>query len=154
VAVDPRLSALYKDSTTLVGIDTQKEDLVKWVEDEEKQLKVMSIVGFGGLGKTTLANEVYHEVKGHFNSKAFVPVSQKPDIPRLLSSVCSKLGLSSYSHASEVQDLIDTLREYLHDKRYSFLLICSNEYFIGKTGNLAALPLNLTSCSQISMRAN
>ncbi|KXG24189.1 putative disease resistance RPP13-like protein 3 [Sorghum bicolor] len=122
VAVDPRLTALYTDSTTLVGIGTQKEELVKWVEDEEKQLKVMSIVGFGGLGKTTLANEVYHDVEGHFNSKAFVPVSQKPDISRLLNSVCSKLGLSSYSHACEVQDLIDNLREYLHDKRYLIVL--------------------------------
>jgi disease resistance protein RPM1 len=159
VAVDPRLYALYKDSTTLVGIDTQKEDLVKWVEDEEKQLKVMSIVGFGGLGKTTLANEVYHEVKGHFNSNAFVPVSQKPDVPRLLSSVCSKLGLSAYSHACEVEELIGTLREYLHDKRYSFFLICTNEYFNGNKFNLnrqltLPLQLNLTPSSQLSMRAN
>ncbi|KXG24190.1 putative disease resistance RPP13-like protein 3 isoform X2 [Sorghum bicolor] len=122
VAVDPRLTALYTDSTTLVGIGTQKEELVKWVEDEEKQLKVMSIVGFGGLGKTTLANEVYHDVEGHFNSKAFVPVSQKPDVPRLLSSVCSKLGVLQSSHACEVQELIDTLREYLCDKRYLIVL--------------------------------
>lgn len=92
VVVDPRLSALYKDSTTLVGLENQKEELVRWIMDEEQQLKVMSIVGFGGLGKTTLANEVYREVKGHFNCKAFVSVSQKPDVPKLLSSVLSKLG--------------------------------------------------------------
>jgi Cdc6-like AAA superfamily ATPase len=124
VVVDPRLTALYKDSTTLVGIDNQKEELVRWVEGEEKQLKVMSIVGFGGLGKTTLANEVYHKVRGHFNrNAAFVPVSQKPDVPRLLSKVCSKLGLSPSSHACDVQELIDTLRQHLNDKRYSFVLI-------------------------------
>lgn len=122
VDVDPRLSALYKDSTSLVGIDTQKEDLVKWAEDEDKQLKVMPIVGFGGLGKTTLANEVYLEVKGKFNDSAFVPVSQKPDVPRLLSNVCSKLELPQSSQAFEVQELIDTLREYLLDKRYFIVL--------------------------------
>ncbi|CAD6260976.1 unnamed protein product [Miscanthus lutarioriparius] len=121
VAFDPRLSALYKDSTTLVGIDTQKEDLVKWVEDEEKQLKVMSIVGFGGLGKTTLANEVYREVKEHFNCKAFVSVSQKPDVSKLLSTVLSKLVLSP-PQPCEVQEVIDNLRDYLEDKRYFIIL--------------------------------
>nr|CAB3479658.1 unnamed protein product [Digitaria exilis] len=60
-SIDPRLSALYKESTNLVGIDKQKEHLVKLIGDEGQQLKVVSIVGFGGLGKTTLANEVYVE---------------------------------------------------------------------------------------------
>jgi predicted ATPase len=140
VVVDPRLSALYKDSTTLVGIDTQKDELVKWVEDDEKQLMVMTIVGFGGLGKTTLANVVYHEVKGQFNSRAFVLVSQKPGVPMLLLSLCSKLGVSPSSHACEVHDLIDTLREYLRDKRYhSFLYVAMNILLITSltfTGNL------------------
>lgn len=122
MVVDPRLTALYKDPTTLVGIDTQKEELIKWVEDEEEQLKVMPIVGFGGLGKTTLANEVYREVKGHFNSEAFVSISQKPDVPWLLSSVHSKLRLHP-PHPCDVKELIDNLREYLQDKRYSFVLI-------------------------------
>jgi putative protein kinase ArgK-like GTPase of G3E family len=71
ISVDPRLSALYKESTNLVGIQKQKEDLVKWVMEEEQQLKVMSIVGSGGLGKTTLANEVYREVRDQFNFNIF-----------------------------------------------------------------------------------
>jgi hypothetical protein len=127
IFVDPRLSALYKESTNLVGIHKQKEDLVKWVTDEGQQLKVMSIVGFGGLGKTTLANEVYHEVGGQFNCIIFVSISQKPDMTRLLNGILShQLHLPPPSYSCDVKDLIDILGGYLQDKRYIFMFIWRN----------------------------
>lgn len=118
-SIDPRLSALYKESSNLVGIDKQKEHLVKLIRDEGQQLKVVSIVGFGGLGKTTLANEVYREVKGQFSCNIFVSISQNPDMTKLLSGVLSQqLHLSPPSYACEVKDLIDMLGVYLQEKRY------------------------------------
>lgn len=124
ISIDPRLSAIYKESSSLVGIEKQKEGLVKWVMDEGKQLKVASIVGFGGLGKTTLANEVYREVTGHFNCSLFMSISQKPDMTRLLSGVISKLKLQlPSSFACDVNDLINIIVEYLRDKRYAPIII-------------------------------
>lgn len=118
VAVDPRLSAIYKESASLVGIDAQKSELVNWALDNKgQQLKVMAIVGFGGLGKTTLANEAYREVGGKFDCKAFVSVSQKPEMIGLFNSLLSQLGLGTYSHACQLQDPINKLRGHLHDKR-------------------------------------
>jgi len=117
VAVDPRLSVIYKDSASLVGIDAQKNELVNWAMDKGQQLKVMAIVGFGGLGKTTLANEVYREVGGKFDSKAFVSVSQKPEMIGLFNSLLSQLGLGPYPHACQLQDPINKLREHLQNKR-------------------------------------
>ncbi|CAL5009172.1 unnamed protein product [Urochloa decumbens] len=126
VAVDPRLSAIYKESASLVGIDAQKIELINWAMDKEQQLKVMAIVGFGGLGKTTLANEVYREVGGKFDCKAFVSVSQKPEMIGLFNSLLSQLGLATYSHACQLQDPINTLREHLQNKS-----VCSFcRYFI------------------------
>ena len=46
VVVHPRMSAPYKESASLVGIDAQKDKLVSWAMDEVKQLKFMAIVGF------------------------------------------------------------------------------------------------------------
>ncbi|CAO2190152.1 unnamed protein product [Urochloa humidicola] len=118
VAVDPRLSAIYKESASLVGIDAKKDELVNWTMDKEQQLKVMAIVGFGGLGKTTLANEVYRQVGGKFDCKAFVSVSHKPHMLGLFNSLLSQLGLGTYSHACQLQDPINKLRGHLQDKRY------------------------------------
>ena len=117
VAVDARLSAIYKESASLVGIDAQKNELVNWAMDKAQQLKVMAIVGFGGLVKTTLANEVYREVGGKFDCQPFVPVPQKPEMLGLFNSLLSQLGLGTYSHACQLQDPINKLRGHLQDKR-------------------------------------
>ncbi|KAF0905719.1 hypothetical protein E2562_008797 [Oryza meyeriana var. granulata] len=59
-SVDPRLAALFAEENHLVGIDGPRDELVNWLDAESRSMKhrkVLSIVGFGGLGKTTLANE-------------------------------------------------------------------------------------------------
>uniref|UniRef100_A0ACD6AR65 Uncharacterized protein n=1 Tax=Avena sativa TaxID=4498 RepID=A0ACD6AR65_AVESA len=122
VVVDPRISAIYKEAAGLVGIDGPREELVSLLLDSQQKLKVVSIVGFGGLGKTTLAKQVYDKIGGQFNCKAFVSVSQRPDLKSLLIGLQHKLGMGESFHAHEVQDIIDHLREYLEHKRY-FILV-------------------------------
>lgn len=122
-AVDPRLPELYKEAANLVGVDGPRDDLFRWVMDEKKQLKGVAIVGFGGLGKTTLANEVYRRVKDQFDCHAIVSVSQRPDMPRLLNSIRSKLGQQVSSCLCDVKELIDDVREYLQNKRYFHVIL-------------------------------
>ncbi|CAM0947994.1 unnamed protein product [Alopecurus aequalis] len=122
VAIDPRTSAIYKEAAGLVGIDSPRKELVSLLMDSQKRLKVVSIVGFGGLGKTTLDKQVYDQIGGQFNCKAFVSVSQRPDVKNLLISLQRKLGMGESSDAHEPQDIIDSLREYLKHKRY-FILV-------------------------------
>ena len=126
VPVDPRMSAIYKDAAGLVGIDGPKKDLLCWLTDTHENLKVVSIVGFGGLGKTTLAKQVYDEIGGQFSCKAFVSVSQRPDMTRLLRGLQLKLGMEESSPNWEVQDIIGLLKEHLTHNRYSL----SSIYFI------------------------
>lgn len=92
VAIDPRVSALYTDATNLVGIKGHVEELIKWLMDGNKKLKVVSIVGIGGISKTTLANQVYCKLDGQFDCKAIVSVSQKPDIKNLLNNILLEFG--------------------------------------------------------------
>ncbi|VAH97117.1 unnamed protein product [Triticum turgidum subsp. durum] len=93
-AVDPRLQAIFADEAHLVGVDGPRDDLAKWMLEENnssKHCKVLSILGFGGLGKTTLANEVYRKIQGNFHCKAFVSVSQKPDVKKIIKDVISQV---------------------------------------------------------------
>nr|USU81738.1 BSR [Brachypodium sp.] len=124
VAMDPRVKALYEKAVNLVGMEGPKNEIVDWLIDEEKQLKVVSIVGFGGLGKTTLANAVYATLKGKYDYDyfAFVPVSQKPNIPNLLRTLLSQLGGTPFPHDCELNILLDDLREHLQNKRYLIII--------------------------------
>ncbi|KAM3280335.1 hypothetical protein ACQJBY_047238 [Aegilops geniculata] len=125
-AMDPRLCALFVEEAQLVGVEGPRDDLAKWMLKEEnsstKDRKVLSIVGFGGLGKTTLANEIYRKIQGHFDCRAFVSVSQKPVIKKIIKDVIYKLPCSNgFIKDIDIWDemtSIAKLRELLQDKRY------------------------------------
>nr|TKW00377.1 hypothetical protein SEVIR_8G104900v2 [Setaria viridis] len=85
---------------------------------------VVSIVGIGGLGKTTLANSVYQRLKGGFQCHAFVSVSLKPGIKKIFSSILRQVSNKEYQNAEAWNhtELIDEIRSILERKRY-FIVI-------------------------------
>jgi hypothetical protein len=127
-AIDPRLPSLYVEPDGLVGIDQPRDELIGLLMEEEgasvQQLKVISIVGPGGLGKTTLANEVYHTLEGQFQCRAFVSLSQQPDVKKILRNIFSQVSLQELFNMEmwDEEKLINTIREFLKNKRY-FIVI-------------------------------
>jgi len=120
--VDPRIQAMFEDAKRLVGIDGPRDEITQWLMEEgdtSEQLKVVSIVGFGGLGKTTLANQVYSKIKSEFQCTAFVSVSRSPDMPKILKDMLSGLGHRNMDMADDINKLITILSEHLADKRYA-----------------------------------
>ncbi|WVZ49354.1 hypothetical protein U9M48_000721 [Paspalum notatum var. saurae] len=107
----------------LVGIDSSMEKLGEWlIGDEEPQLRVMSIVGLGGIGKTSLAKELYYKHGWRFGRRAFVRTSQKPDIRGLLTSILLQVRPHQLPNDIELGNLADTVSSYLQHKKY-FIII-------------------------------
>uniref|UniRef100_A0A0D9XQN1 AAA+ ATPase domain-containing protein n=1 Tax=Leersia perrieri TaxID=77586 RepID=A0A0D9XQN1_9ORYZ len=122
--IDPRLPALYVEVEKLVGIEGPSKEIIERLIGEEprRQRRVVSIVGAGGSGKTTLAKQVYEKIKGQFSCAAFVSVSQKPNINNLMRELLSRIGsgcgASGETELYSDQQLIDKLRACLEKERY------------------------------------
>nr|UBY07038.1 NBS-LRR disease resistance protein [Dasypyrum villosum] len=128
-AIDPRLRALYIEAAELVGIygkrDQELMSLLSLEGDDAstKKLKKVSIVGFGGLGKTTLAKAVYEKIKGDFDCHAFVPVGQNPDKKKVFRDILMDLGNSNSNLALlDERQLINKLHKFLENKRYLVII--------------------------------
>jgi disease resistance protein RPM1 len=97
--VDPRLNALYKNSSELVGMQEPRDALVEMImpalgnkEDRPTEMmKIVSIVGSAGLGKTTVAKAAYDKISRNFDCCAFVPVGQNPVPKKVLKDILNGL---------------------------------------------------------------
>ncbi|VAH40363.1 unnamed protein product [Triticum turgidum subsp. durum] len=128
VTINPLLQALYTEMTELVGVDGKRDQLLMELllnkdDVSNKKLKIVSVVGFGGLGKTTLVKTVYDKIKGDFDCKAFVSVGRKADPKKVLMDILLDLdvGGSQLTLLDETQ-LVRKLREYLERKRYLIVI--------------------------------
>ncbi|CAO2150445.1 unnamed protein product [Urochloa humidicola] len=129
-SVDPRLLAMLKDQTGFVGTDLPRDELISMLTEGDdvssQQLKVVSIVGSGGMGKTTLANIVYKELQSQFDCSAFVFLSVSPNMKQVFNNMLKQLDNEKYRDISETswdeQQLMDELRQLLQDKRYLMVI--------------------------------
>ncbi|WVZ94837.1 hypothetical protein U9M48_040678 [Paspalum notatum var. saurae] len=129
-SIDPRLQAMHEDIENLVGIDDPKKDVIELLNMEmngsSTKLKVVSIAGCGGQGKTTLARQVYDTIRSGFSGAAsgfscaaFVSVSRTPNVRKILIHIADGVKFTGINiQDDDVQQLIAKLKEHLHDKRY------------------------------------
>ena len=70
------------------------QELVKQLIEGSSQLNVVSIIGMGGLGKTTLAKKIYNNnyVKNYFDFRCWVCVSQEHRIREQLLKILKALA--------------------------------------------------------------
>ncbi|CAN6362823.1 unnamed protein product [Urochloa humidicola] len=126
--VDRRVLACFEETANLVGTDGPVEKisnlLTEGKGEPDKKLMVVSIVGVGGLGKTTIANLVYERLRNQFDCQAFVPVSLKPDMKHILSSILRQVSEDNCTNAGEkdLNELIRSIRKFLVNKRYLIVI--------------------------------
>ncbi|CAL8075568.1 unnamed protein product [Prunus armeniaca] len=91
----------------VVGIEDNVEGLVMHVLKDENRHQVVSIWGMGGLGKTTLAGQVYHhkKVRQHFHSFAWVCVSQRCQVRNVWEGILFKLISATKEQKQEIKEM-------------------------------------------------
>ncbi|XP_019177628.1 PREDICTED: putative late blight resistance protein homolog R1B-14 isoform X2 [Ipomoea nil] len=115
-------NAVEAENEIIVGFT---EDIVELVDRlKSKKDEVISLVGEGGIGKTTLAKIIFeHEnIIAHFGIRASVVVSQEPNIKEML------IGLLRYivPMTSEISNKDETqLRDELHKRlmEHKYLIV-------------------------------
>ncbi|EAZ23810.1 hypothetical protein OsJ_07523 [Oryza sativa Japonica Group] len=75
-----------------VGMEKAMKDLEEWVDGTAcQEPAVVSIVGFGGVGKTTIAMALYKKVMYQFDCRAWVTVSQNYDLDAVLNDILKQI---------------------------------------------------------------
>ncbi|KAG4123593.1 hypothetical protein ERO13_D11G335400v2 [Gossypium hirsutum] len=110
----------------IIGRDDDKAALLKLVLEfqSEENVYVIPIVGFGGLGKTALAQLVYnHEmVKNHFDLTMFACVSDDFDVKVIVANIIKSVTNQAPDQNLEMDQLQKQLRDKIDGKKYLLVL--------------------------------
>ncbi|XP_050246316.1 disease resistance protein RPM1-like isoform X9 [Quercus robur] len=123
---DPREASLFIADDELVGIEGPKDKLIKLLVNGPSNLMVISVVGIGGLGKTTLVKKVYEneQVTLPFHCSAWITVSQSYKMEEILRKMIkdfykARKGIPPREiDTMERTMLIQELRQFLLELRY------------------------------------
>ena len=109
-----------------MGFESPRDKLIEWLVEGPSNRMVISVVGIGGLGKTTLVKKVYDNeiVVAHFDCHAWIHVSQSYKMEELLREITKQVYKARKEfYPKEINtmketSLIEKLMQYLDELRY------------------------------------
>ncbi|XP_042066289.1 putative late blight resistance protein homolog R1A-10 isoform X1 [Salvia splendens] len=106
----------------MVGLSDQYDEIKRKIINAGADLKVFSIVGMGGIGKTALARRVYEDrdVEKQFDLRVWVTVGRKCRPNQILHRIVAELY--SDQVGNDHDEVVRMLREILKGKKYIIVL--------------------------------
>ncbi|XP_028799845.1 putative disease resistance protein RGA4 [Neltuma alba] len=106
----------------IIGREKEKDVILSYLldGDAESSVSIIPIVGFGGLGKTTLAQIVYNhvDVQKHFGLQRWVCVSDEFDVKQIAQKILEQKS------SKEMEEVQQDLRRLIEGKK--FLIVLDN----------------------------
>uniref|UniRef100_A0A2N9GMZ7 NB-ARC domain-containing protein n=1 Tax=Fagus sylvatica TaxID=28930 RepID=A0A2N9GMZ7_FAGSY len=123
--VQREMTHSFVRDSDVIGRDDDKEKIIDLLmhPSEDGTVPVISIVGIGGLGKTTLAQWVYNDerVAKNFASRIWVCVSEEFTVLKLAKEILKSAG-GEISENMSMDKVQASLRSYLKEKRFFIVL--------------------------------
>ncbi|RZB51281.1 Disease resistance protein RPM1 [Glycine soja] len=109
-----RMDPLFIEENDVVGLDGPRDTLKNWLTKGREKRTVISVVGIPGVGKTTLAKQVYDQVRNNFDYYALITVSQSYSaeglLRRLLDELCKVKKEDPPKGVSNMESLTEEVR--------------------------------------------
>ncbi|KAI0530975.1 hypothetical protein KFK09_000524 [Dendrobium nobile] len=127
-AQNSRLTSSLVNESNIIGRESEKEKIVKLLLSDlevSNKIIVIPVVGMGGVGKTTLAQLIYNDlrIRQYFDLRIWINVSDDFDLVKLTKEIYRSITNKSCEEHVGFDYLQDSIKKELMKFKRTFLVL-------------------------------